>query len=221
MKNVIISMLLLCATVTAFAQKKVASVNFSMDKRIDAGNLGGGAALLQGVMQLADDPNFDVKPVFDSFYKEFHENFATEFPFDLLDEEVVLGDAAYQAYSPSYAGTSKLDSLGLTGRYVIVKEGYKGLQRPVLGIGKQDQEAMTEIFKDRSDAILMTFVGFEFVEQTIMKIGVIKVRAFFNMVAYDNDGKKIFSIIEYGTSKNSVPSVLGVPVLKLEKIMPM
>ncbi|MFT5955964.1 MAG: hypothetical protein ACI8QD_002826 [Cyclobacteriaceae bacterium] len=54
-----------------------------------------------------------------------------------------------------------------------------------------------------------------------MKIGVIKVRAFFNMVAYDNDGKKIFSIIEYGTSKNSVPSVLGVPVLKLEKIMPM
>ena len=47
------------------------------------------------------------------------------------------------------------------------------------------------------------------------------VRAFVRIKLWNKDGKKVFSINEYGTSKKSVGIVAGIPIMKAEKLLPL
>ena len=38
---------------------------------------------------------------------------------------------------------------------------------------------------------------------------------------WNKEGKKVFSINEYGTSKKSVPIVGGIPIMKTDKLLPL
>ena len=88
---------LLFANTTAVAQKKVALTTFWVSKHIGFEQLGGGVGLAAAIASLSDDPNFNLKPVLDNFYKTFTEEYAQSFPFELMAKEDVVNRAEYLA----------------------------------------------------------------------------------------------------------------------------
>ena len=86
---------LLFANTTAVAQKKVALTTFWVSKHIGFEQLGGGVGLAAAIASLSDDPNFNLKPVLDNFYKTFTEEYAQSFPFELMAKEDVVNRAEY------------------------------------------------------------------------------------------------------------------------------
>jgi hypothetical protein len=58
--------------------------------------LGINAAMVASIVTLMDDPNFNLQPVLDTFYKTFQDEFVLQFPFTLLSEEEVQQNLAYQ-----------------------------------------------------------------------------------------------------------------------------
>ena len=211
MKKTIFILLVIIFCSEAQAQKKVALVNFSVNKEIGPGDFGTNAGLVSEITVLAANNNFDLQSVFDSFYKSFNDDFAKGFPFQLLPENDVLNNAENQAYDPKYDKAM----------YVLSKQGYKNLARPLLGMGKADKDAMASIFKTSADGVLMVFIGFELEKMAVMGVGVVKIKAFYNMICYDKEGKKVFDINEKGISKKSLPLVAGIPIMDKEKVQPM
>ena len=211
MKKIFLLIVMSAFCMQLSAQKKVALVNFSVNKEIAPGDFGTNAGLVSEITVLAANNNFDLQPVFDNFYEAFNEDFATGFPFDLLPESDVLNNSEYRAYAPQYDKEV----------YVLSKQGYKILSKPLLGIGKRDKEAMSAIFGSSADGILMVFIGFELEKVAVMGVGVVKIKATFNMICYDKQGKKVFDINEKGVSKQSLPLVAGIPIMDKDKVQPM
>ena len=212
MKKILVLALLLSICLSAFSQKKVAVITYRLDKTIGSGNLGENAAFLKDVLTLAEDPNFDLQPVLDDFHDNFVNELAKDFPFELLPSEEVVNDPAYKSY---------VNDADTAGQFYILPEGYKVMYRPVLGMGQRDKKAMIEAFKDKADGIMFALIGFEFNKTTMMGVGVAKIKAIYNLVCYNMDGKKVFDIYRDASSKKSVPVAAGFPIMKLEKIQPL
>ncbi len=203
-----------CFIFVAKAQQEVATVNFTVSKIIGSGNLGGGAAFIKDVMSLADDPNFDLQPVLDNFYDAYMNELSGEFPFSMTSQEEVTSNPDYAAYVTNLDRFDSLINLSLT------PEGYKLLQRPILGANQRDKDAMLQIFSSK-DGVIFVYITFEFNLFTVMGVGTAKINAIFNMICYNKEGKKVFSINQTGTSSKGVTAVGGIPIMKLEKIQPM
>ena len=62
-------------------------------------------------------------------------------------------------------------------------------------------------------------MGYEFVKKTIPFTA--GVRAFVRIKLWNKEGKRVFSINEYGTSKKSVGIVGGIPLMKAAKLLPL
>ncbi len=196
---------------STFAQKKVALVNFSVNKEIGAGDFSNSGIIVTEILKLVEDERFNLQSVFEDFYTKFHEDFAKDFPFELLPESDILNNTGYSSYRPDNEKAG----------YYLMKPGYQALTRPFLGIGKADTEYMVELFKNESDGILMTFLYFEFAQKSVAGVGFAQVNAIFDMICFNGEGKKVFSIIEYGKSKKKVGVVGGIPILEVDKIQPM
>lgn len=213
MKKLILLFIALSVTLLAVGQQKVATVNFSVRKTIGSGNLGENATFLKEIMQMANNPNFDLTGVLDDFYTNFNDDLAKSFPFKLLPEDEVLGNEQYASYVSADVDT--------TLQYYIVPEGFKILQRPILGGWQGDKNAMLEIFEGKVDGILFAYVYFDFHKITMMGVGVVKIKATYNLLCYNKEGKKVFGVYRNADSKNKVPVVAGYPVMSLDKILPM
>lgn len=200
--------------------KKVAIVTFYADKFIDASRLGGTASLISSVSTLSEDPDFNITPILEAYHKAFFEIVAKGLPFDLLDEQEVLGNEAYQAYESRFGETSDEERSKLFQRFVTI-EGYKPLGE-FLGKNSRNELKMLEIFKDKVDGVMFVYLDFAFNPQVaVAGIGSCKIQAFCRMKLWNKDGKKVFRLNEFANSKGSVGMVAGVPVIKTEKILPL
>ena len=212
-KLFILSALFLFAlSTTADAQnKKVAVVTFYVVKKIGVSDFG--ATATAAVTQLIDDPNFNMGPLLTSFHDQFFNTYAKDFPFQLLPEAEVTGNADYKAYAPAGEATSGV----FKDNYNLPFEGYK-IILPLSGT--KNEQALLKIF-NQADGVIKVYIDFDLVKIGFGGMGVVKVNAHSNITLYNKAGDKIFSIRSDAKSKGSSPLIAGVPVLKPEKILPM
>ena len=72
------------------SQKKVALTSFWVSKHIGFEQIGGNASLVAAIASLSEDPNFNLQPVLDNFYKTFTEDYSENFPFELMSEKGLI-----------------------------------------------------------------------------------------------------------------------------------
>ena len=63
---------------------------FWVDKHIGFEQLGGNSAAITAIASLLEDPRFNLQPVLDNFYNTFTKDYAKQFPFELMDEKMLL-----------------------------------------------------------------------------------------------------------------------------------
>ena len=215
----IVTAFFICSSI--IAQKKVAVVTFYVDKNIDFSSLTGAAGLAATLGSLAEDPAFDLKPALDEFHKAFFEDLAKEFPFEIIDEGIVINNEEYKAYKN--VGTDAADeSKGLLQSY-ITADGYK----PLIEVNKlsndkyQAELDMLKIFKD-VDGVMFIRMDYSFVQKmAIGGTGTAGMNAWFRMKLWNKEGKKVFAKNESATSKKTVAMVGGVPVTEPAKLIPL
>lgn len=199
------------------AQKKVAVTTFWVSKHIGFEELGGGIGLAAAVASLSDDPNFNLQPVLDNFYRTFKEEYVPNFPFDVMPEEEVLQREEYKAYEGRFNEDEDEDRHKLFQRYLTPND-YKPMQESLFKGEKSNQMQMVKMFSD-ADGVMFVSMGYDFVKKPMpMTAGV---RAFVRMTLWNKEGKRVFRINEYGTSKKSVAMVGGIPIMKPEKLLPL
>lgn len=210
---------LLPSTVGLFAQeKKVALTTFYVNKHIGFSEIGGNAGTVAALASLMEDPNFNLQPVLDNFYKTFQEEFVPQFPFALLPEEEVLQNPAYIAYEGRFNEEEDADRNIFLQRF-LTADGYKPLQESLFNTDKSNQMQMVEMYKESADGVMFVSMGYEFVKKMVPFTA--GVRAFVRIKIWNKEGKKVVTINEYATSKKSVAIVAGIPVMDPAKLLPL
>lgn len=226
MKNLTSLLLIVCLLFHFFGvsgqDKKVAVTTFYMNKKVQAGDLGLGAAALKKSADLADNPAFNLAPMLDKLHETFFDELSKEFPFQLLDEATVIENQAYKDYQVSFDETNAINKAILS--YLIIYDGYKYLREGgKLGAKeKRDEYRLMQIFSDQTDGIMFVNLYFAFKKKlAVGGTGTAGISAYFQMQLFNKEGKKVFRYHEYAVSKKSVGIVGGVPVMDIKKILPM
>lgn len=204
------TMALIAVSVTAFAQKKkMAVVTFYADKQVDMSDVGLPEATV--IAELTKNPAFNLQPMVQQYHEKFFTDFAPRFPFDLVEESAVTGNEGYQAYKPDYQGAMEAT------RYEAFS-GYKAIDH---NWGKENEKAMVKMFNEY-DGVMFVRISFSLDQGFgIGGTSTTKMRAFTNIALFNKKGEKVFSINENANSKKTGVMVGGVPVITVEKIMPM
>lgn len=207
-------MLCLIFSLSAFAQKKVSLVTFYCDKKI------GGTGLGSAAESLINDPSFNLKPLVDKSYDRFVNEFAKDFPFQLMDNAEIVTNAEYKAFQSRYmVDTTKAVNKISGAQFVTAKDLVFAYGDVTLAKeSNRDQCSMTKIFPT-ADGILFVSMDYEF-ESRMMGLGA-GITAYLNMFLYDKKCDKVFKIREYGKSKGKVAAVAGIPVMDPKKIQPL
>lgn len=216
---IILALILFCSPI--IAQKKVAIVTFYVDKHIDFSSLNGNAALAANIMALAEDPAFDLQPTLEEFHKVFMEDLAKEFPFEFIDEGIVINNEEYKKYE-NFGTDGADENKGVMQRYLTVP-GYKPLLE-VSSLSKDEHRAeldMLKMFGD-VDGVMFIRLDYSFIAKVaIGGMGAAGMNAWFRMKLWNKEGKKVFAKNESATSKTTVALVAGVPVTDPDEILPM
>ena len=153
----------------------------------------------------------------DNFYKTFTEEYAQSFPFELMDKEAVVTRPEYVAYEGRFNEDQDADRNKLFQRY-LTADGYKPLVESLFKGEKSNQMQMVKMFND-ADGVMFVSMGYDFVKKAVPFTA--GVRAFVRIKLWNKEGKRVFTINEYGTSKKSVGIVAGIPIMKPEKLLPL
>jgi len=210
--SILIALFFIVFTTGLYAQnKKVAVVTFYAVKKIGVADFGSEATL--AVTKLVNDSNFNMLPMLNKFHAQFFDSYSKAFPFQLLPEDQVLNNDAYKAFTPLGEKASGV----FKDTYNIPIAGYK-VVLPM--IGHENERNLLKIF-NQCDGVMKVYIDFDLVKIGFGGMGVVKVNAHANIALFNKDGDKVFSIKEDAKSKNVSPLVAGVPVMTVEKILPM
>ena len=207
---------LLVISQLSFSQKKkIAVVTFYANKMVAFDDLGVGLDfLLRDVLNLRDNPNFNLNPILNQYHDNFFNNYSKELPFELISENEVLNNAAYQAFQPKF-DLSKYDA-----KNYLMFDKYKYIYE---GLGGQANEvAIAKLFADKADGVM--FVNIDFALEKGFGVGntaTVKMRATTRMALYNKTGEKVFAFSESERSKKTSVMVSGLPIITPEKILPM
>jgi hypothetical protein len=194
-------------------EKKVAVTTFFVDRHIGISDLSTNAAFAADIfIKMAKDSNFNLQPVLDDFKTKFFSEYVKFFPFAMKPEAEVLENKEYQAYE---------ENLGLNIR-PLTPSGYKVMYPNILRRkANRSQYEMLRIFPD-VDGVMYVYLHYSFVNTfSIRGMGTAGIRANCSIWLYNKEGKKVFRIIESAISDGTVGMVAGVPVMDLEKILPL
>ena len=223
-KFVKLTMLLLFVSSFALGQK-VALVTFYVDKYINYDKATAETRSSYQDRTLVDDPDFDLRPLLEDFYKTFRKEYIKDFPFELVEETVVIGNEKYKAYS-GLEGIEDTDSVdfyqeNINDRFIAI-DGYNVLLSGGNLLRSWRTEAhLLEMFPD-VDGVMFVYMHYQFEPKVnIGGMGNAGMRAFINIDLFNKEAKKVFKLEEFATSKKSVPLINGVPIMTTEKILPL
>jgi hypothetical protein len=204
------SLFLLLFSNTHAQDKKVAVVTFYTNKIIDVTEFG--SATYLAVHNLVKDTAFHMSPLLKKFHTAFFDTYSKDFPFQLLPEQEVLSNPAYQAFTARGEGGTGL--LADSGN--LPYKGYKVIPRIM---GHANEQDMLKIFQ--CDGVMKVAVTFKLVKIGFGGMGVVKVNAHADIALFNKDGNTVFSVSEDAKSKNVNALIAGVPVITTDKILPM
>lgn len=228
MKNLIKSLFLAAVAVALFSnaalaqRKKVAVVTMYCDKYISTEGLSGGASMVAAVQSLSNDPNFDLTSVMQSFHDAFFNQFAPQFPFDLVPESEVVTNPDYLAYESAWGETKADEDKTIFEQRYLTVNGYKALIE-TLGKGERsNQKRMLELFGDKVDGVMFVNLDFRFSPKVAMGgMGTAGVEAYCRIKLWNKECEKVFKINEFASSKGSVAMAMGVPIMKAKELLPL
>jgi hypothetical protein len=212
----LVLLLLVVISTSAFAQKKkVAVVTFYANKMISFTELGGGYDfIMKDVLNLRDDPNFNLSPLLEKYHSNFFNEYSKEFPFELASEKETLSNPNYLSFTPKYE-LSKYNA-----QNYLVYQNYKYVYEGMMG--KYNEEGLAKALADKVDGVLFVYIDFGLVPGFgIGKTMTIKMRATTRIALYNKTGEKVFAFSEGENSKKTSVMVGGVPVISPEKLLPM
>jgi hypothetical protein len=215
LKTTLCLVLLLTAFIGQAQKKKVAVVTFYANKLVKFDELGGGLDfIIKDIIGMRDDPRFNLTPILEKYHTNFFNEYAKEFPFDLLPETDVVDTEKYKAFVPKYELENyQAENYLMQGNYKYIYEGING---------KYNEEGMAKLFADQADGVLFIHVDFAFEKGFgLGNTMSIKMRATTRMALYNKTGEKVFAFSENERSKKTGVMIGGVPVIKAEKVLPM
>jgi hypothetical protein len=195
--------------------KKVALVSFYCDKKI------GGTGLGAAGEALIEDPNFNLQPIVDKAYDRFVNEYAKDFPFEMIPYEEVANNPEYRAFRSSVIfDTSKGVNKAMGIQYARAKELVLAFGGATLLMGedKQDPCRLNKIFP-AADGLMFVSLDYEFEGRAMGFAAVVKANITISL--FDKSCNKVFRINESAVSKSKVPAVKGIPVMDAKKIQPM
>ena len=208
-------------------KKKIAIVTFYVDKYINADKIVEGMREETYEMTRKDDPRFDLRPVLQEFHHEFIHEYASQFPFEIMDEKTILEHPKYQAYNGLEGIEDEGDAEGLErelqDRFIAI-DGYSVLLTGGNLLRSWRTEShMVKILEDLGvDGVMFVSLSYQWEPKVALGgLGNAGIRAFVNLELFDKDAKKVFKMQEYATSKKGVALVNGAPILNYDKLMPM
>jgi hypothetical protein len=195
--------------------KKVAVVTFYANKMVEFKELGiGSEELIKDVLDLRDNPDFNLAPLLEQYHSNFFNDYATTFPFDLLPETTIVDSEKYKNFEPKY-DLSQYDAQNYL-NYGNYKNIYEGAS------GKYNEEGIAKLFAAEADGVLFVNIDFAFEKGFgVGKTMSIKMRANTRIALYNKKGEKVFAFTESERSKKTGVMVGGIPVVNPEKILPM
>ncbi|MEM6642272.1 MAG: hypothetical protein AAF616_04760 [Bacteroidota bacterium] len=220
MKKHVLALAAVIVAVASFAQdKKVAVVTFYVNKSISMADLDGAAGAAASIASVAGNPNFDLESILIKFHKKFFTEYAEVLPFEFVPEEKVITSESYQ--NLKYAWDKQGDRKKTSIRRVLTSiDGYKILLTD--SFDKKGQLDVIDAIEGEVDGILYVNLGYAFVKKlAVGGMGTAGVEARIEMLLYNSEGKNVFRIYENAKSKNSVALVKGIPVMEVEKILPL
>lgn len=201
-------------------KKKVAVVTFYGDKYINFSELEGTAALATTIASLSKDPNFDIKPIVKKFHDAFFNELAKDFPFELYPEEKVVKSQQYMDYKSRMGETEDGSNADLFQNFVVA-DGYKPMMETASKKYKNELK-MLEMFGNEVDGVMFVYIDFAFVKKfAVGGTGSAGMKAYVRMKLWNKQGDKVFVVNESANSDKTVAIVGGVPVIKVEKILPL
>lgn len=211
----LVAFLIFAIQFTNAQKKKVAVVTFYADKVIGFEGLGGGYDFIaKGLLNLRNDPNFNLSPILEKYHSSFINEYAKQFPFELLPESQVLNNPKYISFVPKH------EIKDYDGENYLVYNGYKIIFDGPLQ--KFNEEGIAKAMSDQADGVMFVEIDFQFVKGFgIGGTSTVKISAVTRISLYNKNGEKVLVINEGEQSKKTMVMVGGVPVIKAEKVLPM
>jgi len=208
-----IPVFLILIKAASYAQKKVAVVTFYMNKQIDLSEFSASKDVdIQS--KLNDDPKFNLTPLLSNFHTRFFNNYASNFPFQLLPEGDVTNNSEYKAFIP--AGDNSKGAYDDKHAFLPI-DGYKVI---LPYVSHANERKLIKIF-NQCDGVMKVYVYFSLVKYGVAGMGVVKIEAHSDISLYNKDGDQIFSIKEAAKSRNMNTLTGGIPKMSADKILPM
>jgi hypothetical protein len=216
--TILITCFLLSFSTLNAQEKKVALTSFWVSKHIGFDEIGGGVGLATSIASLSEDPNFNLKPVLDNFYKVFTEEYSKQFPFALLNEDDVLNNKSYKNYEGSFNEEDDKNKKKIFQRFLCPKT-YKPLQESLFNNEKSNQMQMVQMFKEVADGVMFVSMSYDFVKKPMPFTA--GIRAYIRIKIWNKEGDKVLTINDYATSKESVTMIAGIPLMEPKDLLPL
>ena len=213
LKIYLIGFAAMCVMFSQAQEKKVAVVTFGVNKYVGvSGNMSPNAATLASIAEMANSPKFNLTPVLDNFGNMFFNEYSKTFPFVLIPEDQVTGNPGYKSYHT-------IDTNNMYYHNCLMRPGYN-----LLGVSfayKQDLMTMIRLFPD-ADGFMFVDLSFQFQPKVAYgNIGVCGINAYASIYIWNKNGDKVLQIWEGANSTGTVPMLGGIPVIKLDDILPL
>lgn len=209
----IISVAMLLPVLVMAQKKKVAVVTFYVNKYVEPdGNLAGNAQLLGNIAALSKNSDFNLSGILENFHKTFFTDFLPEFPFEVADEQTIWANE-------NYKNMRSFDTTSIFYYNCLLYKDYK--YTDVSFIFKSDVKKLIEYFPEY-DGFMFVFLSYKISPKVAFGgMGSAGVCAYVNIKLWNKEAEKVFNIYEGEYSKESVALVAGIPVIEVEKILPM
>lgn len=173
--------------------------------------------------KLLNDTSFNLAPFVERFCGIINDDLLKEFPFPFVPKEEVIN-------SPGYKDLAKFTGYTASGSGYDLIEGKVPLYNvaagyiPIASFGIVDDvkaiKKAFEILPPDVDGVMIAYMSFQLVDQAgAFGITIKKVQAYANIKIFNRDGKRIFKLKDWESSKGGITAVGGF-VVETKKLMP-
>jgi len=173
--------------------------------------------------KLLNDTSFNLAPFVESFCGIINDDLLKEFPFPFVPKEEVINAPGYKELAKFTGSTASGTTIDLTeGKVPLynVAAGYI----PIASFGIVDDvkaiKKAFEILPDDVDGVMIAYLSFQLVDQAgAFGITIKKVQAYANIKIFNREGKRIFKLKDWESSKGGITAIGGF-VMETKKLMP-
>lgn len=174
--------------------------------------------------QILKDSSFNLSIIVERFAAYLNDEMIKDFPFPFVPKEDIINNPAY-AKLGEVAGASKNNvTYDLVDGKVPLYTSARGYL-PIASFGiVDDVKAIKQAFEMLPadvDGVMIAYVSFDLYDQAgMMGVTIKKARAYVNIKIFNREGKRIFKLKDYESSKEGVTGYGGF-VLESKKVYPL